>query len=178
MVKDKDMQFCMENLKMKSLTFRSRDLKPRFSVIFPSMISIFREDKGDGIKSRQPSIIFSTLLNSIVGRNFCSPLQQYIVWFILHFLGRMAGVNEVIGVYLMAKKLNVPVCPNFLAKQILVILRKKSKQKNHNFRYVHTLVVWGCAKWCNICKCLTTLLYLAPQERSFSIFLSLYTAPW
>ena len=26
--------------------------------------------------------------------------------------GRMAGVNEVIGVYLMAKKLNVPVCPH------------------------------------------------------------------
>ena len=24
----------------------------------------------------------------------------------------MAGVNEVIGVYLMAKKLNVPVCPH------------------------------------------------------------------
>ena len=79
MFKNKDMPFCMENLKMKSLTFRSRDLKPRFSVIFPSMISIFREDKGDGIKSRKPSIIFSTLLNSIVGRNFCSPLQQYIV---------------------------------------------------------------------------------------------------
>ena len=27
--------------------------------------------------------------------------------------GRMAGVNEVIGVYLMAKKLNVPVFPYF-----------------------------------------------------------------
>ena len=27
-------------------------------------------------------------------------------------LGRMAGVNEVIGVYLMAKKLNIPVCPH------------------------------------------------------------------
>ena len=26
--------------------------------------------------------------------------------------GRMAGVNEVIGVYLMAKKLNIPVCPH------------------------------------------------------------------
>ena len=26
--------------------------------------------------------------------------------------GRMAGVNEVIGVYLMAKKLKVPVCPH------------------------------------------------------------------
>ena len=26
--------------------------------------------------------------------------------------GRMAGINEVIGVYLMAKKLNIPVCPH------------------------------------------------------------------
>jgi hypothetical protein len=44
MVKKKDMQFFMENLKMKRKkdkifsTFRSRDLNPRFSVIFPAMI--------------------------------------------------------------------------------------------------------------------------------------------
>ena len=68
MVKNKDMQFCtMENLKMKRnrtknfLTFWSADLNPRISVIFPPMISIFTEDKGDRIKSRQPSKIFSTL---------------------------------------------------------------------------------------------------------------------
>jgi hypothetical protein len=44
MVKNKDMQFFMENLKMKRkkdkkiLAFRSGDLNPRFSVIFPPMI--------------------------------------------------------------------------------------------------------------------------------------------
>jgi hypothetical protein len=44
MVKNKDMQFFMENLKMKRkkdnifLTFRSGDLNPGFSVIFPPMI--------------------------------------------------------------------------------------------------------------------------------------------
>ena len=53
MVKNKDMQFFMENLKMKRkkdnkiLTFRSGDLNPRFSVIFPS--------EGDEIKSKQAS---------------------------------------------------------------------------------------------------------------------------
>ena len=61
MVKNKDMQFFMENLKMKRkkdkkiLTFRSRDLNPRFSVIFPPMIWIFMEGEGDEIKSKQAS---------------------------------------------------------------------------------------------------------------------------
>ena len=61
MVKNKDMQFFMENLKMKrkkdkkNLTFRSGDLNPRFSVIFPPMIWIFMEGEGDKIKSKQAS---------------------------------------------------------------------------------------------------------------------------
>jgi hypothetical protein len=44
MVKNKDMQFFMKNLKMKRkkdktfLTFQSGDLNPRFSVIFLPMI--------------------------------------------------------------------------------------------------------------------------------------------
>ena len=44
MVKNKDMQFSMENLKMKRkkgknfLTFQSGDLNPRFSIILPPMI--------------------------------------------------------------------------------------------------------------------------------------------
>ena len=48
MVKNKDMQFFMENLKMKRkkdkkiLTFRSGDLNSRFSVIFPPMISSWK----------------------------------------------------------------------------------------------------------------------------------------
>ena len=65
MVKNKDMQFCMENLKRKRtkeiFTIWGDDLSPRFSVIFPPSIWIFTEDKDDRIKSRQPSKIFSTL---------------------------------------------------------------------------------------------------------------------
>ena len=42
MVKIKDTQFCVKNLKMKKdkivLTFRSGDSNPRFSVIFQPMI--------------------------------------------------------------------------------------------------------------------------------------------
>jgi hypothetical protein len=47
MVKNKDIQFFMQSLKMKRkkdkqiLTFLSRDLNPRFSAIFPLMILIF-----------------------------------------------------------------------------------------------------------------------------------------
>ena len=47
MVKIKDTQFCVKNLKMKRknekkiLTFRGKDLNPRFSVIFQPMIWIF-----------------------------------------------------------------------------------------------------------------------------------------
>ena len=61
MVKNKDMQFFMENLKMKRkkdkkfLTFRSRDLNPRFSVIFSPMIWIFMESEEPEIKPKQAS---------------------------------------------------------------------------------------------------------------------------
>jgi hypothetical protein len=61
MVKNIDMQFFMENLKMKRkkdnifLTFRSRDLNPRFSVIFPLMIWIFMWSEEPEIKSKQAS---------------------------------------------------------------------------------------------------------------------------
>ena len=61
MNRNKDMQFFMENLKMKRkkdkffLTFRSRDLNPRFSVIFPPMICIFTKGERDEIKSKQAS---------------------------------------------------------------------------------------------------------------------------
>ena len=37
------------------MTFRSWDLNPRFSVIFPPMIWIFMESEGDKIKSKQGS---------------------------------------------------------------------------------------------------------------------------
>ena len=56
MVKTKDTQFCVKNLKMKRkekikfLTFRNRDSNPRFSVIFPPEIWIFMEGGGDEIK--------------------------------------------------------------------------------------------------------------------------------
>ena len=41
--------------KIKILTYRSRDLNRRFSVIFPSMIWIFMEGEDDEIKSKQAS---------------------------------------------------------------------------------------------------------------------------
>ena len=68
MVKDKDIQFCMENLKRKRKRKRLKkvnDLPERgfeaqiFLIFLP--ILIFMKGKGDGIKSRQPSKIFSTL---------------------------------------------------------------------------------------------------------------------
>ena len=68
MVKSKNMQFFMENLKMKKkdkffLTFRSVDLNPRFSVIFPPMIWIFMES--EKIKSKQASKRDRTLLATL-----------------------------------------------------------------------------------------------------------------
>ena len=61
MVKIKDTQFCVKNLKMKRkknknfLTFLSGDSNPRFSVFFPPMIWIFTKGEGDKIKSKQAS---------------------------------------------------------------------------------------------------------------------------
>ena len=61
MAKIKKAQFCVKNVKMerkknkKNLTFRSGDLNPRFSAIFPPMIWIFMESEGDEIKSKQAS---------------------------------------------------------------------------------------------------------------------------
>ena len=48
----------------KFLTFRSWDLNPRFSVIFPPTIWIFIEGEDDEIKSRQGSWNFLTLNSS------------------------------------------------------------------------------------------------------------------
>ena len=68
MIKDKDIQFFIENLKMKRkkdkkfLTFWSGDLNPRFSVIFPQMIWIFMESEEDEIKSKQASKKDRTLI--------------------------------------------------------------------------------------------------------------------
>ena len=62
MVKDKDMQFCMENLKMKRKgpnffwPSRAGIWTPDF-LIFQPMIWIFTEGKDDGIKYKQPSKI-------------------------------------------------------------------------------------------------------------------------
>ena len=72
MVKNKDMQFCMENLKMKRkrthifLTFQSRDLNPRFSLPW-------FEFQGDKNKSALPSKIFPTL-------------QSLITWYYVLFI--------------------------------------------------------------------------------------------
>ena len=59
----------------------------------------------------------------------------------------MAGVNEVIGVYLMAKKLNVPVCPNFREKQFLVILKKKIKTRKKI-----TILGMSTCWWCGVVR--------------------------
>ena len=45
----------MKRKRTKSLTFRSGDLNPRFSVIFPPMIGIFMESEEPEIKSKQAS---------------------------------------------------------------------------------------------------------------------------
>ena len=60
-VKNEDMQFCRENLKMyrkKNKTFfilRSGDSNPRLPVIFPPMIWILMDGEGEEIKSKQAS---------------------------------------------------------------------------------------------------------------------------
>ena len=70
MVKCKDMQFCMEIWKWKEKgqncvwPFEAGIQTPDF-IIFPTMIWIFMEGKGEGIKSRQPSEIFSTLRETL-----------------------------------------------------------------------------------------------------------------
>ena len=70
MVKIKDTQFCVKNLKMKRkkdknfLTLRSGDSNPRFSVIFPPMIWIFMESEEPEIKSKQASKRDRTLFNT------------------------------------------------------------------------------------------------------------------
>ena len=45
----------------KNLTFRSRNLNPRFSVIFSPMIGIFMESEEPEIKSTQASKRYGTL---------------------------------------------------------------------------------------------------------------------
>ena len=76
MVKHKDMQFFIENLKMNRkrttifLTFRSRDSNPRFSVIFPPMIvsnkslnavDLVHADFCQPKKTQEPRTAFITL---------------------------------------------------------------------------------------------------------------------
>ena len=67
MVKNKGMQFFIENLKMKRkkdkkiLTFRSGDLNPGFSVIFPPLIWIFMGSEEDETKSKNASKKNTTL---------------------------------------------------------------------------------------------------------------------
>ena len=67
MVKIKDAQFFVKNLKMKRkkdnifLTLRSGDSNLRFSVIFLPMIRIFMKGEGDEIKPKLRSYDFSTL---------------------------------------------------------------------------------------------------------------------
>ena len=81
MVNNKDMQFFIENLKIKRkkdkffLTFRNGDLNPRFSVIFPPMIWIFIESEEDEIKSKQASKKDRTLSTDFL------KLYRYCSWY-------------------------------------------------------------------------------------------------
>ena len=66
MVKFKDTQFCVKNLKRKrkrnKKKFRSGDLNHGFLVIFPPMIWIFMGSEEDEIKSKQASKKVRTLM--------------------------------------------------------------------------------------------------------------------
>ena len=72
LVKNKHMQFFMENLKMNRkrakifLTLRRGEANPKFLVIFPTMIWIFMEGEGDKIKSRQAFKRDRTLLVALI----------------------------------------------------------------------------------------------------------------
>ena len=87
MVKNKDMQFFMENLKRKRkkdknfLTFRCGDLNPRFSVTFPPLIWIFMWSEEPEIKSKQASKRDMTLRIFIVPKTFI--LTLFGIWFLL-----------------------------------------------------------------------------------------------
>ena len=93
MVKFKDTQFYVKNLKRKRkknkkfLTFRSGDLNPRFSVIFPAQDLNFMESEEPEIKSKQATkrdrtlvivaksgVPYIGILDMVVGINF--NLQQ------------------------------------------------------------------------------------------------------
>ena len=58
------------------LTFRSRDLNPRFSAIFPPMIWIFMESEESEIKSKQASKRDRTLLKMKFYVLFCTRLYR------------------------------------------------------------------------------------------------------
>ena len=88
MVKHKDMQvfygeFENEQKKdKKCLTYRSGDSNPRFSVIFPPMISIFMEGEGDKIKSKQASSKRDRTLKEIKRSAYFSAHQLVFNWII------------------------------------------------------------------------------------------------
>ena len=116
MVKIKDIQFCMKNLEKKIkkdknfLTFRSRDLNPRFSVIFPPMIWIFMEGEGDEIKSGQGSLNFSTL-----HRCLCWMLE-ILFYLILRYTIFFFYFSNKITFYLQARKWFPWFCHAFISK--------------------------------------------------------------
>ena len=85
MVKNKGIQFFMENLKIKRkkdkkfLTFRSGDLNPRFSMIFQPMIWIFMESEEGEIKSKQASKRDRTLNEMFIARIICKFSKRSVV---------------------------------------------------------------------------------------------------
>ena len=87
-LENKDMQFFMEDLKIKRkkdkifLTFWSRDLNPRFSVIFP-VIWIFVENEDDEIKLKQAAkkdtTLCSLLHSAVSSVRYQHPYQHQLV---------------------------------------------------------------------------------------------------
>ena len=123
MVKIKDIHFCVKNLKMKRkkgkkiLTFRSRDLNPRFSVIFPTMIWIFMESKEPEIKSKQASKRDMTLLISFF---FTFTALQWVLW----------PRNLTIVLFVINNMLPMPNYYNTNVKNIketIIITKKEAK---------------------------------------------------
>ena len=68
MVKTKDTQFCVKNMKMKKekkLTFRRRDLNPRFSVIFLPIFWVFMEGEVQILTRKLKILDFTWSANSV-----------------------------------------------------------------------------------------------------------------
>ena len=137
MVKIKDIHFCVKNLKMKRkknkifLTFRSGDLNPRFSVIFPPMIWIFMESEEPEIKSKQASKKDRTLIILSYWAHHIIWKCKWLVKTSIHYLS--LWLNRYISNF-YESVLTVIFSYSFLSLWI----RKNEENKLHN--WIHPVV--------------------------------------